>query len=255
LISESLIFPYRDGVRFTYALMKSGGRQQAFAGVFKNPPRTTREILSPTAYLSHEMLPSLTLPDLSPTFKNKYETYDVGSVGQFDIGVLARQFGDDLLARRLSPQWRGGIYWAVVPKGKLSTKRTGDIGIVYLSRWSSAKSAAEFAKFYGSTLPRRFGRVRGGPQQWQTDEGDISVETHGEYVIVLESFDAATNAAVRASILEDLSNSRKSTAANSQLPPVEGEDVSIRVARPLHEYGGLVIADYLHRELNKRVSH
>ena len=36
---------------FTLALEKAGGKKLGFAGAFKNPPKTTREIMEPETYL------------------------------------------------------------------------------------------------------------------------------------------------------------------------------------------------------------
>src|SRR5258708_15374467 len=58
-LKEELTFPYRYGLDFTSALLQAGGKELAYAGAFKNPPKTTRQIMEPQTYLAHEKLPPM----------------------------------------------------------------------------------------------------------------------------------------------------------------------------------------------------
>ncbi|HTE87631.1 MAG TPA: hypothetical protein VK639_01645, partial [Terriglobales bacterium] len=53
-LKEALTFPYRYGIDFVADVLAKDGKEKAFAGVFTNPPRTTREIMEPKTYLSGE---------------------------------------------------------------------------------------------------------------------------------------------------------------------------------------------------------
>ena len=55
-LKEALTFPYRFGIDFVADVLAKNGKEKAFAGVFANPPRTTREIMEPKTYLSGEHL-------------------------------------------------------------------------------------------------------------------------------------------------------------------------------------------------------
>src|SRR5258706_15951116 len=55
-LKETLTFPYRYGIDFSAALLNAGGKNLAFGGVFKNPPKTTREIMEPQTYLSNNKI-------------------------------------------------------------------------------------------------------------------------------------------------------------------------------------------------------
>ena len=91
-MKEALTFPYRYGIDFIADLLTQGGKEKAFAGLFRNPPRTTRQIMEPQTYLSAgEHLEPMHLPDFRQTFKN-YERFDVGAVGEFDVAVLIDQY-------------------------------------------------------------------------------------------------------------------------------------------------------------------
>src|SRR5579864_7636018 len=99
LLRESLLFPYRDGLGFVQALLMQGGKRRAYGGALLQPPHDTHEILSPKSYLNHTKVPLLLLPNLKPALGNDYEQYDAGSVGQFDIVLLMKQFADDDAAK------------------------------------------------------------------------------------------------------------------------------------------------------------
>ena len=90
-MKEALTFPYRYGIDFIAELLTKGGKDKAFAELFRNPPRTTRQIMEPQTYLSGEHLEPMHVPDFRQVFKN-YERFDVGAVGEFDVAVLIDQY-------------------------------------------------------------------------------------------------------------------------------------------------------------------
>src|SRR5262249_54999476 len=53
-IRDALTFPYRYGLDFEVQLLTKAGKDPAFAGAFRNPPKTTREIMQPDTYLAGE---------------------------------------------------------------------------------------------------------------------------------------------------------------------------------------------------------
>ena len=69
-MKEALTFPYRYGIDFVAELLTKGGKEKAFAGLFQNPPHTTRQIMEPQTYLSGEHLEPMSLPDFKDVFKN-----------------------------------------------------------------------------------------------------------------------------------------------------------------------------------------
>ncbi len=83
-LKEELTFPYRYGLDFETELLRTGGKEKAFASAFANPPRTTRQIMEPKTYFSGEQLEPMRLPDFQRDFKN-YERFDVGAIGEFDV--------------------------------------------------------------------------------------------------------------------------------------------------------------------------
>ena len=114
-MKESLTFPYSYGMEFIVKLMQKGGKEKAFAGVLKNPPHTTRQIMEPDTYLSGEKIEPMPVPDFKHDFKD-YEKFDIGAMGEFDVAVLIEQYAGKPLSKQMYPEWRGGYYYAAKPK-------------------------------------------------------------------------------------------------------------------------------------------
>ena len=123
------------------------------------------------------------------------------------------------------PEWRGGYYYAARPKGDA----TAPLGLLYVSRWSSAEKASEFAELYARSLAQRYKKVEAsgdaavgkvaedkvlaensaadsvgkqtpdfkldvlkGRHTWTTEEGAVVIDEQGDTVFVSESLDTAT---------------------------------------------------------------
>jgi hypothetical protein len=218
-LKESLTFPYSYGMDFVVKLMQKGGKEKAFAAVLKNPPHTTRQIMEPDTYIAGEKIDPLPVPDFKRDFKD-YQKFDIGAMGEFDVAVLIEQYAGKPASKSLYPAWRGGYYYAAKPKidTKASTEATAALGLVYVSRWSTADKAAEFARIYARSLKQRYKNVEevtdasttgGSPRNdernfdrlngrhaWSTEEGRVVIDEQGDTVLVSESLDAATTAAL-----------------------------------------------------------
>jgi len=220
-IRESLLFAYTFGMGFEQKLLAVGGAQLAFDAALRVPPQNTRQIMNPEAYLDREQLPPMPFPRIAAVVEKNYQSYDAGEVGQFDVYVILKQFGDQKLADELSTKWRGGLYWVVVrPKHKLDTSRpvqAADLAVFYLSRWASHEDATRFAQLYSSWLSKRYTRLERAPtapasgnfaqrvagtDKWNTEDGPVFVEPWGQSVLVMESFDDQTAARIREIVLE-----------------------------------------------------
>ncbi len=230
-LRESAEFPYVYGLEFVLDVLKKGGKEQAFAGVLKNPPLNTHQVMHPATYLAGEKIPPLQVPSLDSLVGSDLEKVDSGTFGEFDALMFAEQFTSLEKARQISAQWRGGYYYVAVPKSQSVVAKVEpvsdpapkaanagaatpafapgkeDIGAVrlfYLSRWASPAAAQQFADLYASSVTQRYAAARkvekphgaSHPGEkslaWDTPEGPVSVETRGTMVLVLESFDQAT---------------------------------------------------------------
>jgi len=204
LLSESMLFPYKEGLSFEQDIWMDEGRTAAFAGALDRPPTSTWEIINPRVYEKREIPPLPLLPNIHPLLDADYRPYDIGQVGELDVHILAELFGGDDAARDLTPAWNGGFYWAgqlrsaKTPAEQNSTK---SLALFYLSVWRNPQSASDFAKLYAGNLPRKYESVhrdaaaeRGAPpdagleQVYQTDEGPVVITVQRNLVFVAESF-------------------------------------------------------------------
>ena len=214
-LKESLTFPYSYGMEFVIKVLQKDGKQRAFAGVLQNPPHTTRQIMEPDTYLSGEKIEPMHVPDFKRDFKD-YQKFDIGAMGEFDVDVLIEQYAGKEVAKKMYPAWRGGYYYAARPKSDSS----GPLSLLYVSRWSNADKASEFAAIYAESLKQRYKKIAGtgdpasveektqekasatevktdlltGRHTWNTEEGTVIIEAQGDTVFITESLDAATTA-------------------------------------------------------------
>lgn len=212
-LKESLTFPYRYGLEFEAEVLRAKGKDGAFAATFQDPPRTSREIMEPQTYISGEHVAPLPLPDFKKIFKN-YDRFDIGAIGEFDVFVLADQYAGESEAKHIYPNWRGGYYYSVKPKGNPN----GPLGMVFVSRWASPKAAAQFAAVYARGIQQRYKKAAApagsnlpsdlkmlgsltGDHQWSTDDGTIVVDVKGDTVLVTESLDAGITDQFRNAVL------------------------------------------------------
>ena len=241
LLSESLLFPYREGLSFEQDLWMDQGQKAAFAGALDRPPSSTWEIINPREFEKAKIPVVPLLPDIHPLVDSLYKPYDIGQVGELDLHILAQLFGGDTAARELTPAWDGGLYWAgqlrnATPAEQASTR---SIAFLYLSSWKNEASAESFAKLYTSSLGRKYsglhsddnashsaptGAPSGTPdsrleQVFTTDEGPVVITTRGKQVFVAESFDLPTARKLTTLILDAQGSGELRTAQLSPPSP------------------------------------
>src|ERR1051326_5094340 len=196
LLQEELAFPYKQGMKFIRDLLVAGGKQLAYKGVLERMPQTTREIMEPKEYLAGRRIEPLLLPKFD-FLKKDYEPYDAGAVGELDVNILLRIYADEDVAKRLTPAWRGGAYYAADSKGAKppDRKSTAHIGLYYVSKWATAEAAEDFAKTYATALSDRYKNLRSvgsdapGLHVYSSADGPIFIQHTGNLVIAIESFD------------------------------------------------------------------
>lgn len=206
-LREDMKFPYTYGLNFTLQLLKQG-KQKAFADAFANPPDSTRQVMDPDTYLAGEKVAPLPIPDLDKVLGKQWQRFDLDSVGEFDISVLAREYGKTAKdARQISRGWRNSYYYASVKKGVKATNPK-DVYLLYVSRWSSPETATNFAEIYAGALGTRYKNiapVTGEKWHWTTEDGDVFIQQQGDVLAITESFDPATSAKLRSAALEAMS--------------------------------------------------
>jgi hypothetical protein len=163
LLSESLLFPYREGLSFEQDVWMDQGQTAAFTGTLDHPPASSWEILNPREYEKRHTPAVPLLPNIHPLVDSLYKPYDIGQMGQLDVRILTEIFGGEQAARDLTPAWDGGLYWAgqlLSAKTPADKTKTDSIAIFYLSAWKNAASARAFAQLYADELGRKYSRAR-----------------------------------------------------------------------------------------------
>jgi len=163
LLSESLLFPYREGLSFEQDIWMDQGQTAAFAGAMDHPPTSSWEIINPLEYEKKHVPAVPLLPNIHPLVDKLYKPYDIGQMGQLDVHILAEIFGGDNAARDLTPAWDGGLYWAgqrLSAKTASEQASTNSIALFYLSVWKNEASARAFAQLYADELGRKYSGVK-----------------------------------------------------------------------------------------------
>ena len=195
-LKESLLMPYTFGLDFVQTVLANKGKEAAYAGMLLNPPIDTRQIMQPETYLLNQAVAALTIPDLDQLAAPGYERFDFGGMGEFDVYLLAKQYGAADL-KKYYPHWRGGYYFAARAK----TAPKDQIAMMYFSRWDSPEAARDFAKLYADYLPKRYKNAvlrqpssanpadAPGQYVFDTEEGKATLEVEGNDLLIMEGYD------------------------------------------------------------------
>ena len=202
-LKESLLMPYTFGLDFVRTVLANRGKDAAFAGLLHDPPIDGRQIMQPETYLLHQAVAAPTVPDLDALVGHDYKRVDFGSMGEFDVYLLAKQYGAND-APNYYRHWRGGYYFATQRKDAPKEQ----IAMLYYSKWDSPEAARDFAKLYLDYLPKRYSdKVQwtascaiatsgsGIEQPCNVEEGSNSqglvlLEWHDNDLLVMEGYDA-----------------------------------------------------------------
>jgi hypothetical protein len=235
LLSESLLFPYREGLSFEQDLWMDKGQNAAFAGVMDHPPTSSWEIINPREYEARHAPSVPLLPDIHPLVDKLYKPYDIGQIGQLDLHILTEIFGGEGAASDLTPAWDGGLYWAgqrLSAKTAAEQASTNSIALFYLSAWKNAASAQAFARLYAADLGRKYSGLKadaaaqrtaadlpaGSEEQvYTTNEGPVVITTRGKLVFVAESFPLDLARKLTAQILDAQGTGEMRLAQSHQL--------------------------------------
>jgi hypothetical protein len=221
ILREMGTFAYQGGLIFEGELLHKGGKKMAFEGVFARPPRNSHEVLQPETYISGEKLPPMRIPDMRRLLSGQYDVFDSGGIGEVDVRALLKQYGERKIADDVSSAWQGGAYVTFRRKGKVVadvSASTGDLALLYISRWKTAQAAERFARFYAGAVSQRYrsATAQDMPEcsgtrcpvsvaQIMTEEGPVIVELREDNsVIVSESFDTATAAKLSAALRDGM---------------------------------------------------
>jgi hypothetical protein len=240
LLSESMLFPYRDGLGFIQDIWMDKGRDAAFTSLLDAPPTSTWEILNPIDFEKHHTPAIPQMADFHPLLDKLYKPYDIGQMGQLDTKILLELFGGKDTVTDLTPAWDGGIYWAGLNRTANENAPTiADVAIFYLSAWKNPESAQHFATVYAENLGHKYSGLKhndaasnGATEVYSTSEGPVTITTRGKLVFVTESIPLDTAAKLTPLMLDaqgtgELKQAKLNIPSlqltnTSRVPPVPG---------------------------------
>jgi hypothetical protein len=154
-IRESLIFPYNEGLKFQDAVYREKG-MSAFDEVFRHAPSSTQQILHTAKYFANQTptMPSLMrMEDAAGKEAGRLKTSIDGSLGEFDISALLRQYGNDAEGRATASHWRGGFY-------RLYEHKSEKYPVLsHVVQWDSSEAAHAYFFLYQKVLRGKWKKV------------------------------------------------------------------------------------------------
>ena len=186
-VRDLLLFPYVEGLGFIYQFRK----RQPWSGmsaVYKDPPRSTTQILHPEKYLDAREDPlAVVIPDLSRLLPGS-RLVSEDDLGEFSLGaVLAFHLGDTE-GPRVAVGWRGDRY-------RIWEDTAGRFTIAYRVIMTNTQVATTLADHLKAAVERRHPELAGkaavragGLVTWSEDGSGFAVERRGPSVVLLEQF-------------------------------------------------------------------
>ena len=165
-ISDSLYFPYDQGVQFVIAL----GITNSFDPIDKalaDPPVSTEQIMHPEKYTStnRDMPQMVPAPPLTDTLGAGWSYTDNGTLGEFDLKELL-DLNNASDPDSAAAGWGGGSY---------SLYQNGDNALAMMNTaWDTTKDADEFEDALNETF------------SGDTKDGDVIVGSDGERFYIVK---------------------------------------------------------------------
>jgi hypothetical protein len=182
-VRESMLFPYQEGLRFVQALYRRGG-WAAVDRAYRDPPRTTEQLLHPERYLGPRDQPQpVTVGDLSARLGGGWRPAADTTFGEFDARLLLGGGAGGAGAASAAEGWDGG---------RLRTfQRGGGTAMVIGTVWDSGAEAAEFCRAMTTWATGRFGPASGA-RRWSGAGQQTSLRCSGDRAAWLSAPDRPT---------------------------------------------------------------
>ncbi len=191
-IRESLVFPYNRGILFQDAVFRKLGRK-AFDEVFDRPPLSTQQILHPDTYFSKRTPDMTDAPMLEGALgkpaARQFRELAEGTLGEFDVSALLRQYTDERAGAAEAAHFRGGSYRLY------ESKRDKRPLLTFVVDWDSPEAARTFLAMYRQVLKGKWKRLEASaPSPAELDgtgdSGKFQVRVIGNAVQSIEGLPA-----------------------------------------------------------------
>jgi hypothetical protein len=175
-LEAMILFPYVHGIKFVHAILRSGG-YAAVDAAFKEPPRSSHEILQPGDYLSRRFkAENPTAEGLASAAPGAAPLYsDV--LGEFAVrAILEGAEISKTQASKASGGWKGD-------RAVLFVAPDGSRSVVWKSVWQSEVDAQEFASAYRAMIRSRYGVALGEQRTQISPSKAAALVAHGREVL------------------------------------------------------------------------
>ncbi len=194
-LRDQLLFSYTAGTDFVVAFRRRHP-WPAFTQVYRDPPRSTEQILHPEKYLGQRDDPQVVvLPDVRGVLGADWSLVLEDDAGEFGARQILERFLPEGEAVVAAEGWGGDRYHLY------ERARDGRQALVFLTAWDSEADAREFAAAYARLIPMKYARAnpgRGGRGLWtwtgggqtrrpaEAERDSLLVEQRARDVLVLE---------------------------------------------------------------------
>jgi hypothetical protein len=187
LVESAAYFPYQEGAEFVALLYQDGG-WGAVDAAFKNPPRSTEQVLHPERYFGGDTPLSIQLPALR---LGGWHTIAEDTLGELYLRIYLEHKLDFEQAIPAAEGWGGDRY-------QVLGDDQGRLALALQTAWDSPADAREFFDTYSAFVVALAG---GNPQvleaetthmRWQLAGRQFYIGQAGNRALVLHAPDAAT---------------------------------------------------------------
>ncbi|MEE9247381.1 MAG: hypothetical protein V3U79_01625 [Dehalococcoidia bacterium] len=141
ILQEQLRFPYDTGLAFVAHIFRTGG-WEAVDRAYRQPPKSTEQVMHPERYTSGDEPVEVALPALAGSLGEDWETLDTGVLGEFILKTYLSNYLSFGQATGAALGWGGDTY-SLMKNGS-----TGESIMVSLSAWDTVGDAQEFFDAY-----------------------------------------------------------------------------------------------------------
>ncbi len=184
-LRDQLLFPYTAGTGFVVAFRKVSP-WPGFTRVYRDPPRSTEQILHPEKYLGRRDDPQLVLlPDVRGLLGPGWSLALEDDAGELAVRGILGRFLPEAEARAAAEGWGGDRYHLY------ERAADGRRALVFLTAWDTEADARKFAAAYANLIPKKYTAARAGKRgeglwRWTQGGEDLTVERQGSDVLVIE---------------------------------------------------------------------
>jgi len=187
LVESATYFPYRDGTEFVSMLYQAGG-WNAVNAAFKQPPRSSEQILHPERYYAGDMPIAVTLPDLRI---DGWHVVAEDTLGELYLRIYLERFISMDEAIYACGDWGGDRY-------QVLGDDHGRLALALQTAWDNPDAAQGFFEAMTWFVAGVSGgspaalQSDGAHMRWQLADRQFYLSRAGNRVLVLHAPDAAT---------------------------------------------------------------